>query len=43
MPGPAVVAEIYAAERNDRFMEDVVARVSIEPDVTGVSWEKMQT
>jgi putative Mg2+ transporter-C (MgtC) family protein len=35
-----VVAGIYATERNDRFMEDLVKRMSIEPEVTGVSWEK---
>jgi len=40
--GPVVVADVYAAERNDRFMEDVVARLSIEPDVIGVRWEKVQ-
>jgi putative Mg2+ transporter-C (MgtC) family protein len=37
-----VVATIYAIERNDRFMEDLVARISIEPDVKAVSWEKGQ-
>jgi putative Mg2+ transporter-C (MgtC) family protein len=38
----AVVADIYATERNDRFMEDLVSRISVEPDVTSVSWEKGQ-
>ena len=37
-----VVADIYAAERNDRFMEDLVARISIEPDVKAVSWSRVQ-
>jgi putative Mg2+ transporter-C (MgtC) family protein len=37
-----VVADIYAVERNDRFMEQVVARISIEPDVSAVSWERTQ-
>jgi putative Mg2+ transporter-C (MgtC) family protein len=37
---PVVVADIYAAQRDDRFIEQVVARISIEPDVTAVSWEK---
>jgi putative Mg2+ transporter-C (MgtC) family protein len=37
-----VVADIYAAERNDRFLEDLVTRISIEPDVKAVSWEKGQ-
>jgi putative Mg2+ transporter-C (MgtC) family protein len=35
-----VVADIYAAERNDRVMEDIVARISIEPDVMAVRWER---
>ena len=37
-----VVADIYAATRNDRFLEDLVSRISIEPDVKSVSWEKGQ-
>lgn len=37
-----VTAEIYCAQRNDRFMEDLVARISIEPNVTAVSWERSQ-
>jgi putative Mg2+ transporter-C (MgtC) family protein len=37
-----VIAEIYAAERSNRFMEDLVARLSIEPDVKGVSWSRVQ-
>jgi putative Mg2+ transporter-C (MgtC) family protein len=36
----AVVADIYAAERCDRFLEEVVARISIEPNVKAVSWER---
>ena len=36
-----VTADVQAAERNDRFMEDVVARIAIEPGVTSVSWEKV--
>lgn len=35
-----VVADIYAAERNDRAMEEIVARVSIEPEVKAVSWQR---
>jgi putative Mg2+ transporter-C (MgtC) family protein len=38
---PVVVAVINATERNDRFMEDLVKRISIEPEVTGVSWERI--
>jgi putative Mg2+ transporter-C (MgtC) family protein len=40
--GTVVIADIYAAERDDRFMEQLVTRISIEPDVRAVSWEKGQ-
>jgi putative Mg2+ transporter-C (MgtC) family protein len=36
-----VVAEIYSPERNDKFMNEMVSRISIEPSVTTVSWDKM--
>ncbi len=36
-----VVAQVYAAQRNDKFMEDLVARISVEPDVKSVSWAKV--
>jgi putative Mg2+ transporter-C (MgtC) family protein len=36
-----VIADIYASERNDRVMEDIVARISIEPDVEAVRWERV--
>jgi putative Mg2+ transporter-C (MgtC) family protein len=36
-----VVAEIFASERNDKYMNDVVARISIEPTVSEASWEKV--
>jgi putative Mg2+ transporter-C (MgtC) family protein len=40
-PGVAVIlADIYSPERNDRAMEDIVARVSIEPEVRAVSWQR---
>lgn len=35
-----VIADIYALERNDRAMEEIVARVSIDPEVKGVSWQR---
>jgi putative Mg2+ transporter-C (MgtC) family protein len=35
-----IVADVYALERNDRAMEEIVSRLSIEPDVTGVSWQR---
>jgi putative Mg2+ transporter-C (MgtC) family protein len=37
-----VIANIYSAERNDRFLEDLVKRISIEPEVAAVSWERIQ-
>ncbi len=36
----SVVAHIYSPERNDRAMEEIVARVSIEPEVQAVSWQR---
>jgi putative Mg2+ transporter-C (MgtC) family protein len=38
----AVVAEVCSTQRNDRYMEDVVARMSIEPTVSAVSWERVR-
>jgi putative Mg2+ transporter-C (MgtC) family protein len=38
-----VVADIFAIERNDRAMEEIVARVSIEPEVKSVSWLRIVT
>jgi putative Mg2+ transporter-C (MgtC) family protein len=38
--GKAIVADIYALERNDRALEEIVARLGIEPEVTGVSWRR---
>jgi putative Mg2+ transporter-C (MgtC) family protein len=35
-----VMAEILAMERNDRALEEIVARVSIEPAVKAVSWQR---
>jgi putative Mg2+ transporter-C (MgtC) family protein len=37
-----IVADLFALERNDRSMEEIVARLSIEPEVKGVSWERGQ-
>lgn len=36
-----VVATIYSPDRNDRALEDLVARISIEPDVKMVSWQRI--
>jgi putative Mg2+ transporter-C (MgtC) family protein len=38
----AVIGEIYSSERNDKFMNDLVQRISIEPSVTAVSWERVR-
>jgi putative Mg2+ transporter-C (MgtC) family protein len=38
--GKVIVADVYALERNDRALEEIVARLSIEPEVTGVSWQR---
>jgi putative Mg2+ transporter-C (MgtC) family protein len=38
--GKVIVAEVYALERNDRALEEIVARLSIEPEVTAVSWQR---
>lgn len=36
----SVVATIYSPDRNDRALEDLVARISIEPEVKLVSWQR---
>jgi putative Mg2+ transporter-C (MgtC) family protein len=35
-----VLADILAQERSDRALEEIVARVSIEPEVKAVSWQR---
>jgi putative Mg2+ transporter-C (MgtC) family protein len=35
-----VFADIFALERSDRALEEIVARVSIEPEVRAVSWQR---
>jgi len=35
-----VVAEIFAMQRCDRALEEIVARVSIEPEVKAVRWQR---
>lgn len=37
-----VIAEIFAMQRNDRAMEEIVARVSIEPEVKAVKWRRTE-
>jgi putative Mg2+ transporter-C (MgtC) family protein len=36
----AVVAEIQSSQRNDRYLNELVSRLSIEPSASGVSWER---
>jgi putative Mg2+ transporter-C (MgtC) family protein len=36
----AVVAEIFSASRSDKYMNELVSRLSIEPNVTAVSWDR---
>jgi putative Mg2+ transporter-C (MgtC) family protein len=36
-----VTVDVFATERNDRAMEQLVERLTIEPGVTAVSWEKV--
>jgi putative Mg2+ transporter-C (MgtC) family protein len=36
----AVAAEIYSASRSDKYMNELVSRLSIEPNVTAVSWDR---
>jgi putative Mg2+ transporter-C (MgtC) family protein len=38
-----VLADIYAVERSDKAVEEIVARVSIEPEVKAVSWQRVET
>jgi putative Mg2+ transporter-C (MgtC) family protein len=40
--GKVIVADVYALERNDRALEEIVTRLSIEPEVTGVSWKRSE-
>ncbi len=35
-----VIATVFSLERNDAFMNDLVSRLSIEPSVTGISWDR---
>jgi putative Mg2+ transporter-C (MgtC) family protein len=38
----AVVADIFSHERNDKFLNDLVSRLSLEHCVTAVSWERVR-
>jgi putative Mg2+ transporter-C (MgtC) family protein len=42
-PGAScIAADVFATERSDRFMNELVSRVGIEPNVTAISWTKSQ-
>jgi putative Mg2+ transporter-C (MgtC) family protein len=36
-----VVAEVFSGERNDKYLNDLVSRLSIEPGVSAVRWERL--
>jgi hypothetical protein len=36
-----VVTEIFSARRDDRFIDELMSRLSIEPWVSSVSWERL--
>jgi putative Mg2+ transporter-C (MgtC) family protein len=38
----AVVAEIFSSSRNDRYLNDMTSRLSIEASVSSVSWDRVQ-
>lgn len=37
-----VVVEIFSSQQNDKVMNELVSRISIEPSVTAVSWERVR-
>lgn len=37
----AVVTDIFAVERDDRAIQDLMSRINIDPSVTSVSWERV--
>lgn len=38
----AVVADVFSSLRNDKFINEMVSRLSIEPSASSVSWERVQ-
>jgi putative Mg2+ transporter-C (MgtC) family protein len=38
----AIVADIFSSLRNDKYLNEMVSRLSIEPSVSSVSWERVQ-
>ena len=37
----AVVADIFSNVRNDKYLNELVSRISIEPSVSAVSWGRI--
>ncbi len=37
----AVVADIFSGARNDKYLNELVSRISIEPSVSAVSWGRI--
>jgi putative Mg2+ transporter-C (MgtC) family protein len=37
-----VLADIFSAERDDRYLNDLVSRMSIEPGVSAARWERAE-
>jgi putative Mg2+ transporter-C (MgtC) family protein len=37
----AVVAEVFSAQRNDKYLNELVSRMGIEPGVSAVGWERV--
>jgi len=38
----AVVVDVYASQRNDKYLNEIVSRISVEPSVISVGWERLQ-
>jgi putative Mg2+ transporter-C (MgtC) family protein len=36
-----VSAAVFSSERNDKYLNELVSRISLEPSVSSVSWEKV--
>jgi len=36
-----VIVDVFSTERNDKYLNEIVSRISIEPSVTSVSWERV--
>lgn len=36
----AVIVDVYSSERQDKYLNEVVTRISVEPSVVSVGWER---